>query len=204
MVRDARFTPFSNSLVFSPALPQLFFASGGAICDLTDISLPSPPLPPLHSVPPPSPSPSPPSPRFFDNKYVVIVGADKKPPYGGRGVSIGVSGGREDEQSSGQKERIGERGSEDLGLKSRWNVIAAADSGFGEREHTMSACYCCAAVFLSFTLQWNLPRRTTGKRYAAADSDGGDCDRDCFSVRHLTSLFGKKISGRLLSDRCEG
>ena len=118
--------------------PNFFFASGGAICDLTDISLPF--LPPLHSVPLPSPSPSPPSPRFFDNKYVVIVGADKKPPYvGGRGVSIGVSGGREDEQSSSQKERIGERASEDLGLKSRWNVIAAADSGFGE-EGTHNEC----------------------------------------------------------------
>ena len=144
MVWDARasFTPFPISLVFPPSPPlfKFFFrlppssVFRRAICDPTDISLPAPlpqfpyaPFPPPHLL------------RlllelvFFDNKYVVIVGADKKPPYGdgrrrgGGGGMVSVYRSKQPER----KERIGEEGSEDLGLKSRWNVIAAAtDSGF--------------------------------------------------------------------------
>ena len=127
------FSSLSSSLqVFFRLPPSSVFRR--AICDPTDISLPAPlpqfpyaPFPPPHLL------------RlllelvFFDNKYVVIVGADKKPPYGdgrrrgGGGGMVSVYRSKQPER----KERIGEEGSEDLGLKSRWNVIAAAsDSGF--------------------------------------------------------------------------
>ena len=89
---------------------------------------------------------------------------------------------------------------EDLGLKSRWNVIAA-DCGFGEGTHNECVLLPPPPPLRSFSPSLTLPpMETAPKAEKEIRRLRLHCDRDSLS----NESFWKKISGRLLSDQCEG